>query len=90
MQLFDALQSMRKLSDQGASFSFTFMSYSRSRQRSHGIIEVRHARLKPRAREASYEHSDIIEEYIDLDTGEARRFYQPTLMFFNGKKITLS
>lgn len=71
-------------------FSFSFMSYSRSRQESHGIVEVQHARLKPRAKAAKYENADIIEEYIDLDTGESKKFYQCTLMFFNGHKIELT
>lgn len=81
---------MRNLSEERKPFRFSFMSYSRSRQQSHGIVEVQHARLKPRAKAAKYENSELIEEYVDLDTGESKKFYQPTLMFFNGHKIELS
>ncbi len=90
MQLFDALKAMRELSERKKPFAFSFMSYSRDRQNSHGIVEVHHARLKPRAKAAKYENADLIEEYVDLDTGESKRFYQCTLMFFNGSKIALT
>ena len=89
MNLFTALKTMRQLSDQGTPFSFTFMSYSRSRQECHGIVEVTRAKLKPRAKATKYQNHEIIEEYLDLSTGEAKKFYQPTLMTFNGHRLTL-
>jgi len=30
---------------------------------------------------------EIVEDYMVLDTGEARRFYQPLLMSLNGQKV---
>ncbi|MEO9474143.1 MAG: hypothetical protein ABJG41_01370 [Cyclobacteriaceae bacterium] len=93
IQLYDALKKMRAMSRKEGSansFSFSFMSYSRTRRSTQGLIEVRHARLKRRAQEANFENADIIEEYIDLDIGESKRFYQCTLMTFNGHKIRLS
>lgn len=89
MTVFQAIARMRELSRQKVPFGFTFMSYSRSRQQTHGIVQVRHARLKPRAKAAAYENAAIIEEYIDLDTGEAKKFYQCTLMTFNGHQLIL-
>ena len=32
---------------------------------------------------------EIVEAYIDLETMQCRRFYQPLLMFFNGEKVVL-
>lgn len=90
MQLFDALNKMRELSKKGQTFAFSFMSYSRTRQNTHGIVNVQHGILKRRTKAANYENSDMIEEYVDHDTGEAKRFYQCTLMFFNGSKIEIS
>lgn len=78
---------MRDLSKQELTFSFSFMSYNDSAQRSEGIIEVRHARLRARTQEAHHRNAEIIEEYINIDTGEPRRFYQPLLMTFNGQKV---
>jgi len=90
MNVFEALKQMRILSDRRQPFSFTFMSYDRSRQKTSGITEVTKARLKPRAKAAKYENADIIEEYVDLLTGESKKFYQCTLMTFNGQLLTLS
>ena len=78
---------MRDLSKQELTFSFLFMSYNESAQRSEGIIEVRHARLRARTQEAHHRNAEIVEEYINIDTGEPRRFYQPLLMTFNGQKV---
>ena len=87
MELFDAIRRMRELSRKNETFSFSFMSYNSSAGRSEGIVEVRHARLRARAKETHHRHAEIIEEYIDIDTGRARHFYQPLLMSFNGEKV---
>lgn len=63
------------------------MSYNETAQKSEGIVEVRHARLRARTQESYHKNAEIIEEYVDIDTGEARRFYQPLLMSFNGQKV---
>lgn len=81
---------MRELTKKGQSFSFVFMSYSRDRQESHGIVQVNHARLRKRNKTEFNEMAEILEEYLDLDTNEPKRFYHPTLMFFNGQKLTLN
>lgn len=88
--VYDALKEMRELSKGGLAFSFSFMSYNRTTQKTHGVVEVRNARLKRRTKEADFTNSEIMEEYIDLDTHEHRRFYQCTLMTFNGKKLILT
>jgi len=90
MSVFEALKVMRERSAKGLSCSFSFMSYNRSDQSTHGVVEVRNAQLKRRTKEADYSNSELIEEYVDLDTHEHRKFYQCTLMTFNGKKLTLS
>lgn len=80
---------MRQLSDEGKDFAFTFMSYNSSAGTSDGIVAVHHARLLKRERIENHKHADFVEAYINLDTMEARRFYQPLLMTFNGVKVTL-
>ena len=40
-----------------------------------------------RTQEAHHRNAEIIEEYVNTDTGEARRFYQPLLLSFNGQKV---
>lgn len=88
MELFEAIRRMREISRKNETFSFSFMSYNSSAGQSEGIIEVRHARLRARALKAHHRHAEIIEEYLDVDTGQARHFYQPLLMNFNGEKVS--
>ena len=87
MKLYDAIHEMRKISREGGSFSFSFMSYDRGRQKSSGIVEVARARLRPG--QEGIDELGIMEEYTDITTGEARRFYQPCLMNFNGQTCEL-
>ena len=83
MDLYAAIKQMRELSDRQEPFSFSFMSCSTSTQDSRGIVDVRHARLRPRPHADGNRFAEL------LDTGEARRFYRPLLMIFNGQKVVL-
>jgi len=89
LTVYDALKQMRRRSANDQPSSFSFMSYNRKQQSTHGIVEVRRGILKRRTKEATFDNTEIIEEYIDLDTLEHRRFYQPTLLTFNGQKLSL-
>jgi hypothetical protein len=89
LTVFKAINEMRELSAKGISFSFSFMSYNQSKQTSEGIVEVRNARFRNKSPMVFYENSELMEPYYDLDINEPRRFYQPTLMTFNGRKVTL-
>jgi len=88
MNIWSAIGKMRSLSKEGKEFSFTYMSCDLSRERSEGIVEVLHARCASRELK-SVQNSDMIERYINLDTMETRRFYQPLLMTFNGENVTM-
>ena len=90
MNIWDAIHRMRDLSREGKNFSFSFMSCDLDRGRSEGVVEVLHGRLASRELGTKYKDADIIERYINLDTMEPRRFYQPLLMTFNGENVTMS
>lgn len=89
MDLFDAIHEMRRLSKEGIPFSFSFMSCNLSKGFSHGIVEVRKARIIARESKAYHQNADFVERYMDLDTGEPHHFYQILLMTFNGQTVTL-
>lgn len=89
MDLYDAIHEMRRLSAEGVPFGFSFMSYNASAGTSDGVVEVRHARLRKRERVEHHRDAEIVEAYLDLDTMQPRRFYQPLLMSFNGEKVVL-
>ena len=80
---------MRELSKARIPFNFSFMSYNTTSRASEGIVEVRRARLRSRTMEEHHLHAEIVEEYLNVDTGEPRRFYQHLLMSFNGQKVEL-
>ena len=89
MNVYEAIEKMRKLSAAGESFSFTFMSYNSSTGKSDGVVEVRHGMLRVRQRADYNKNAEYMESYIDLDTGEYRQFWQPLLMTFEGEKTIL-
>ena len=89
MTVYQAIEVMRLLSAQKKEFSLTFMSYSESTGKSTGIVTVDRARLRARPTKEQVANAEIMESYTNLDTGEARHFYQPLLMLFNGQKVDL-
>lgn len=89
MELFSALAEMRRLSAQKIPFSFSFVSYNSTKGVSNGVVAVARARLGKRERKEYHRHADIVESYINLDTGEQKRFYQPLLLTFNGTDVEL-
>ena len=89
MDVYEAIKEMRRLSAEGTPFSFSFMSCSLSTGTSEGVVNVRHAKLRKRERKEFHCHAEMVEAYLDLDTLECRRFYQPLLMTFNGEKVIL-
>lgn len=88
MTIYDAIKEMRRLSHDGESFAFTFMSYNSTDGTSDGIVEVQHARLMQRESAQHNRHAAEMERYMDLDTMQPRRFWHPLLMTFNGTKLT--
>lgn len=90
MTVYEAIAEMRRISNRGEYFSFTFMSYSWKRGTSDGPVTVQRARLRPRPTADQNSFADIMEAYINLDTGEARQFYQPLVMLFNNQKCELT
>lgn len=90
MDLYQAIEKMRNLSERGIPFSFSFMSYSYDRHRSSGVVEVSRARLRKQSSETDNKHADIMLNYIDLDTNEYGRCYQLLLLEFDGKKLELN
>lgn len=90
MTIYEAIAKMRELTKQGQSFSFTFMSYSLSRDKCNGIVEVQKARLRPRNKVDYNQYAELQEEYINVNTGEPRRFWHCCLLSLNGQSLTFT
>ena len=90
MNVFQAIDEMRRLSAEGKSFSFSFMSYSYERRKSDGIVAVNRARLRKQSRKENNRFADYMLNFIDLDTMEYGMCWQPLLLTFNGNELDLS
>ncbi|WP_333862563.1 hypothetical protein [Sphingobacterium sp.] len=90
MTVYEAIKQMRDLSKKGEPFSFTFASYSKTKDSSDGNIHVSRGLLRKRDSEANNQYADCQESYTNLDTGEPRRFWQCCLLVFNGQTLTIS
>ena len=89
MKLYDAIKEMRRLTVEDKSFSFSFMSFNSTTMKSEGVVDVARAKLRKKAEATTYRNADILIPYYDIDKGEARQFYLPCLMYFNGNKVTI-
>jgi len=90
IDLYSAIKEMRRLTKANQSFSFSFMSYYRDKQSTQGIVNVARAKLRKSTNEPDNQNTEIMLNYLDLDTNQPRQFYQPTLMYFNGSKVILN
>ncbi|MEL5895050.1 hypothetical protein AAE250_16345 [Bacteroides sp. GD17] len=90
MKVFQAIDEMRRLSSEGKSFSFSFMSYSYERRKSDGVVAMNNARLRKQSRKEQNRFADYMLNFIDLDTMEYGMCWQPLLLTFNGEELELS
>ena len=89
MDVYQAIEEMRRLSGLRIPFSFSYMSYSIARRKSEGVICIRRARLCKQNRKERNRYSGYMLNYIDLDTGERASCWQPLLLTFNDNELQL-
>jgi hypothetical protein len=81
--LYEALKRMRKLTDLGIPFTFSFCSYNSTNHTTEGIKQVSKAQLRKGYRNDQSDKADILIGYVNEHEGQ-RWFYLPLLMKFNG------
>jgi hypothetical protein len=89
IHLWQATHLMRELTAKGESFSFAFATYDRSRRKCHGMVSVKHARLRPAAKGDDISNADHKLFYFDETEQRPQVCWQPLIMYFNGFKIKL-
>jgi hypothetical protein len=83
-----AVKRMRQLTDNGAQFSFSFMSYSSKKHHCSGIKHVAKAQLRKGYTNSQSELSQQLIGYVDIDAGHINRFFHlPLLLSFNNYQI---
>jgi len=90
IDLYEAIRQMRKLTQQGQSFSFTHATYNRDRQSSDGIRIVRRAVLRPAAKGDDVSNADFKLFYLDQETNLPRVCWQPLIIYFEDKQVILN
>ena len=83
----DAIKQMRQLSEAGVPFSFSFLSYSRTKDQSNGFKFVAKAILRKGYRKNQSDLADDIIAYTDLTTKQDRQFNECLLLSFNNHKL---
>jgi hypothetical protein len=87
IKLYDALKRMRKLTDLGIPFTFSFLSYNDTSGTTDGFKDVTNAQLRKGYRDDQSTKADILIGYVNAHDGK-RWFYLPLLMKFNGYTVT--
>ena len=88
MKVYEAIEKMRQMSEREEEFAFSFMSYSLTRDESHGEVFVEHAVLRKNKKDSKNSYQDHMLTYLDTDTGQTRQFWQPLLMSFQHEPLT--
>ncbi|ATL43647.1 hypothetical protein CMT42_14850 [Elizabethkingia anophelis] len=89
INIYDALELMRKLSKQNFPFSISFISCDRTRRTSGGLVTVKNCGLTAGLPSKKSKHAKNLIAYSDLDNKEPnKQFWLPLLMTVNDLKIT--
>jgi hypothetical protein len=86
IKLYDALKRMRKLTELGVPFTFTFLSYNDTTGTSDGFKDITNAQLRKGYRDDQSDKADILIGYVN-GIDKSRWFYLPLLVKFNGYTI---
>lgn len=86
IKLYDALKRMRKLTELGIPFTFTFLSYNETKGTSDGFKHVTQGQLRKGYRDDQSDKASILIGYVNTHEGK-RWFYLPLLIKFNGYTV---
>lgn len=89
IDLYEAINRMRILSQQGKTFSFVHATYNRDCAKTDGVRQVTRARLRPAAKGDDLTHADLKLFYFDEEIQKPRVCWQMLILFFEEKKVTL-
>ena len=90
MDVYAAIKEMRKISEQGGTFSLKHRKWDRQRGKGGDLVHVSEARLRPAAKDEQVENSDFKLFYTDTQTGMGKVCWQMLLVEFNGHKLSLN
>lgn len=90
IDLYDAIEQMKRISLAGGVFSFKFRKWNRATRAGGDVVMVNAARIRPKASDEKIEHSSYKLFFTDTETGLARVCWQPLIIEFNGHRTVLN
>lgn len=85
--IFQAIKMMRRLTDIGVPFSFSYKPYSKSKNTTSVVRHVERALLRPGLRKDQSDLSESLIAFTEYPSGEPKFFHLPLLQSFNDYKI---
>lgn len=89
INLYIALEEMKRISVAGGTFSFAFRKWNRQMSRGGDLVRVSHARVRSKASDEDVNNSSYKLFFTDCDSGCPMNCWQPLVVEFNGKGISL-
>lgn len=90
IDVFLAIEEMKRISREGGTFSFRFRKWNRATRSGGDVVTVNAAVIRPKASDEKIEYSSYKLFYSDTDTGLARVCWQPLIIEFNGRRTVLN
>ena len=90
INLYVAVEEMRRISTAGGTFSITFRKYNRQTGKGGDAVTIKAARVRPAASAEKVADADYKLFLTDTETGQAFNCWQPLVMQFNGQPVILT
>lgn len=90
IDLYEAIEQMKRISLSGETFSFKFRKWNRVTRSGGDTVTVNAARIRPKASDEKIEYSSYKLYFTDTETGVARVCWQPLITEFNGHRTVLN
>lgn len=90
IDVFEAIEQMKRISLAGGTFSFKFRKWNRTTRSGGDVVTVKAARIRPKASDEKIEYSSYKLYFTDTETGLARVCWQPLIIEFNGRRTVLN
>lgn len=90
IDLYQAIEEMKRISLAGGTFSMKFRKYNRQTQNGGDMVTVNAARVRPKAADEDVSNASYKLFFTDTETGLARNCWQPLIMEFNGRRTVLN
>ena len=90
IDLFEAIEQMKRISLAGGTFSMKFRKWNRQTRNGGDMVTVSAARIRPKAKDEKVSNSSYKLFFTDTETGLARNCWQPLIMEFNGRRTVLN